>query len=140
MNKLMLPLYGEASFEFGSPAPQRYSVQGYAIYSAAALVSELKQLAAPVTLNAPPLDLDVEDHATLAPQAVMLSRHALELLELVLAIEVLVATSVLQARPAPPRLGNGTRPVYDATFEPLARSASSATVVETVRRRLLELV
>jgi hypothetical protein len=50
---------------------------------------------------------------------------------------------VLQARPAPPRLGNGTRPVYDAvlaTVEPLARSASSATVVETVRRRLLELV
>jgi histidine ammonia-lyase len=143
MNKLMLPLYGEASFEFGSPAPERYSVQGYAIYSAAALVSELKQLAAPVTLNAPPLDLDVEDHATLAPQAVMLSRHALELLELVLAIEVLVATSVLQARPAPPRLGNGTRPVYDAvlaTVEPLARSASSATVVETFRRRLLELV
>ena len=60
-----------------------------------------------------------------------------------LAIEVLVATSVLEARPAPPRLGNGTRPVYDAvlaTVAPLARSASSATVVETVRRRLLELV
>jgi histidine ammonia-lyase len=143
MNKLMTSLYGDTSFEFGSRAPERYSVQGYAIYSAAALVSELKQIAAPVTLHSPPLDLDVEDHATLAPQAVMLSRRALALLETVLAIEVLVAISSLEARPAPPRLGSGTRPVYDAALaivKPLDGTASASTVVETVRRLLLELV
>ena len=142
MNKLVTALYGEASFEFGTQEPERYSVPGFVIYSAAALVSELKQLAAPVTLHCPPLDLDVEDHATLAPQAVMLARRALMVLEEILAIEVLVAISALEDRPRLPRLGRGTRPVYDvvrATLDPLDANASAATVVETVRRRLLEI-
>jgi histidine ammonia-lyase len=142
MNKLVTALYGEASFEFGTDEPERYSVPGLVIYSAAALVSELKQLAAPVSLHCPPLDLDVEDHATLAPQAVMLARRALMVLEEILAIEVLVAISALEDRPRLPRLGRGTRPVYDlvrATLEPLDTNASAATVVETVRRRLLEI-
>jgi len=143
MNKLVTALYGEASFEFGTEVPERYSVPGLVIYSAAALLSELKQLAAPVTLHCPPLDLDVEDHATLAPQAVMLARRGLVVLEMVLAIEVLVAVSALEDRPRLPRLGSGTRPVYDvvrATLEPLDPNASAATVVEAVRRLLLEIV
>jgi histidine ammonia-lyase len=141
MNKLVTALYGEASFEFGTEQPERHSVPGLVIYSAAALLSELKQLATPVTLNCPPLDLDVEDHATLAPQAVMLARRALLVLETILAIEVLVAISALEDRPRLPRLGHGTRPVYDAvraTLERLDANASAAIVVETVRRRLLE--
>src|ERR671918_453388 len=142
MNKLVTALYGEASFEFGTAEPERYSVPGLVIYSAAALLSELKQSAAPVTLHCPPLDLDVEDHATLAPQAVMLARRALMVLEEILAIEVLVAISALEDRPRLPRLGQGTKPVYDlvrATLEPLDANAPAATVVETVRRRLLEI-
>jgi histidine ammonia-lyase len=142
MNKLVTALYGEASFEFGVQEPGRYSVPGFVIYSAAALLSELKQLASPVTLDCPPLDLDVEDHATLAPQAVMLSRRALFVLETILAIEVLVAISALDDQPRVPRLGRGTRPIYDAvraTLEPLEADASAATVVETVRQRLLEI-
>jgi histidine ammonia-lyase len=142
MNKLVTALYGEASFEFGMDAPERYSVPGLVIYSAAALLSELKQLAGPVTLHCPPLDLDVEDHATLAPQAVLLARRALLVLEMVLAIEVLVAISALEDRPRLPRLGRGTRPVYElvrTTLEPLHATASAATVVETVRRQLLEI-
>src|ERR687895_720120 len=142
MNKLVTVLYGEASFEFGVQERGRYSVPGFVIYSAAALLSELKHLASPVTLDCPPLDLDVEDHATLAPQAVMLARRALFVLETILAIEVLVAISVLDDRPQPTRLGRGTQPVYEAvhaTLEPLEADASAATVVETVRRRLLEI-
>jgi histidine ammonia-lyase len=142
MNKLVTALYGEASFEFGGSRPGRWSVPGFVIYSAAALLSELKQLASPVTLDCPPLDLDVEDHATLAPQAVMLSRRALRVLETILAIEVLVAISALDDQPRRPRLGQGTGPVYDAvraTLEPLEADASTATVVETVRGRLLEI-
>src|SRR5918999_209129 len=142
MNKLVTVLYGEASFEFGVQERGRYSVPGFVIYSAAALLSELKQLATPVTLDCPPLDLDVEDHATLAPQAVMLARRALFVLETILAIEVLVAISALDDRPQPTRLGRGTQPVYEAvhaTLEPLEADASAATVVETVRRRLLEI-
>jgi histidine ammonia-lyase len=142
MNKLVTALYGEASFEFGVQRPGRYSVPGFVIYSAAALLSELKQLASPVTLDCPPLDLDVEDHATLAPQAVMLARRGLLVLETILAIEVLVAISALDDKPQLPVLGRGTRPVYDAvrtTLEPLEPDASTASVVETVRRRLLEI-
>jgi histidine ammonia-lyase len=142
MNKLVTALYGEASFEFGVQEPGRYSIPGFVIYSAAALLSELKQLASPVTLGCPPLDLDVEDHATLAPQAVILARRALFVLETILAIEVLVAISALDDRPRPTRLGRGTQPVYEAvraTLEPLEADAPAATVVETVRRRLLEI-
>ena len=142
MNKLVAALYGEASFEFGVQRPGRYSVPGFVIYSAAALLSELKQLASPVTLDCPPLDLDVEDHATLAPQAVMLARRGLLVLETILAIEVLVAISALDHQPQPTRLGRGTQPVYEAvhaTLEPLEGDAPAATVVETVRRRLLEI-
>jgi histidine ammonia-lyase len=142
MNKLVTALYGEASFEFGTAKPERYSVPGFVIYSAAALLSELKQLAAPVTVHCPPLDLDVEDHATLAPQAVMLARRALLVLEQILAIEVLVAISALDDRPRLPRMGRGTRPVYDvvrATLEPLDGNVAAATVVDTVRGRLLEI-
>jgi histidine ammonia-lyase len=142
MNKLVTALYGEASFEFGRAKPERYSLPGLVIYSAAALLSELKQLAAPVTVHCPPLDLDVEDHATLAPQAVMLARRALLVLEQILAIEVLVAIAALDDRPRLPRLGEGTRPVYEmvrATLEPLDGNAPAATVVETVRRRLLQI-
>jgi len=142
MNKLVTALYGDASFEFGTEEPARYSVPGFVIYSAAGLLSELKHLATPVTLHCPPLDLDVEDHATLAPQAVMLARRALQVLETILAIEVLVAISALDDRPRLPRLGRGTQPVYEmvrATLEPLDADASAATVVETVRRRLLEI-
>jgi histidine ammonia-lyase len=39
-------------------------------YPAAALFAELRQLAAPATLDIPPLDLGVEDHATAAPLTV----------------------------------------------------------------------
>jgi histidine ammonia-lyase len=84
----------------------------------------------------------VEDHATLAPQAVMRTRRALLVLEQILAIEVLGAISALDDRPRLPVLGNGTRPVYDmvrATLEPLDANVPAATVVETVRRRLLDL-
>jgi len=142
MNKLVNALYGESSFKFRGARPERWFVPGYVIYSAAALLSELKQLASPVTLDCPPLDLDVEDHATLAPQAVMLSRRALRVLETILAIEVLVAISALDDRPQRPRLGRGTGPVYDAvraSLEPLEADASAAAVVETTRGLLLEI-
>jgi histidine ammonia-lyase len=95
-----------------------------------------------VTVHCPPLDLDVEDHATLAPQAVMLARRAVLVFEQILAIEVLVAISALDERPRLPRLGRGTRAVYDvvrATLEPLDGNVPAANVVETVRRRLLEI-
>ena len=85
-------------------------------YPAAATFSALRHLAAPATLDAPPLDIGVEDHATSAPLTVRLTGDALDLVEEILSIEVLMANDLLgmatvapgeQARPAP-TLGRGT--------------------------------
>jgi histidine ammonia-lyase len=77
-------------------------------YPAAAAFAELKQLAAPATLDVPPLDLDVEDHATGAPLSVRKADEALGLLEDVLAVELLLARDVLATMPERPALGAGT--------------------------------
>ena len=77
-------------------------------YPAAALFPELKQLAAPASLDTPPLDLGVEDHGTSAPLSVRKADAALSLLEDLLAIELLLARDVLAAAPATPALGAGT--------------------------------
>ena len=77
-------------------------------YPAAATFAELKLLAAPVTLDVPPLDIGVEDHATNAPLAVRSTARALDLLEEILSIEVLLAGDVLGTMTPPPALGSAT--------------------------------
>jgi len=77
-------------------------------YPAAALFPELKQLAAPASLDTPPLDLGVEDHGTSAPLSVRKTDAALGLLEDLLAIELLLARDVLATAPAASALGAGT--------------------------------
>ena len=78
-------------------------------YPAAATFSALRHLAAPATLDTPPLDIGVEDHATAAPLTVRLTGEALGLLEQILSIEVLMANDVMNTAqtPASP-LGAGT--------------------------------
>ena len=77
-------------------------------YPAAALFPELKQLAAPATLDTPPLDLGVEDHHTAAPLSVRKTDTALGLLEDLLAIELMLARDLLTITPTEPVLGTGT--------------------------------
>jgi histidine ammonia-lyase len=77
-------------------------------YAGAAEMAELKQLAAPATLDVPPLDMEVEDHATSAPLAVRKTAEALDLLESLLAIEFLLARDVLALREPPRKLGART--------------------------------
>ncbi|SNS58953.1 histidine ammonia-lyase [Geodermatophilus saharensis] len=90
----------------GPPAAAAY---GLALrYPAAAVVAELVQLAAPATLDVPPLDLGVEDHATGAPLSVRKADTALGLLEDLLAVELLLASDVLATAPQPAALGTGT--------------------------------
>ncbi|HEX6254980.1 MAG TPA: aromatic amino acid ammonia-lyase [Euzebyales bacterium] len=86
-------------------------------YPAAAVISELTQLAAPATLDTPPLDIGVEDHATGAPLSVRKTHEALDLLDDILAIEVLLAGDVLRALPSLPSLGGGTTPVMAMATE-----------------------
>jgi histidine ammonia-lyase len=80
---------------------------GLSRYAAAALVSELRHTANPVSLDVPSLDMGVEDHSTNAPVAADLTARALDLLQGILAIELQMArlASDLQpgdTRPAPP--------------------------------------
>ena len=78
-------------------------------YPAAATFSALRHLAAPATLDTPPLDIGVEDHATGAPLTIGLTGGALDRLEEILSIEVLMANDVMSTAqvPASP-LGSGT--------------------------------
>jgi histidine ammonia-lyase len=77
-------------------------------YPAAALFPELRQLAAPASLDTPPLDLGVEDHGTSAPLSVRMTGAALGMLGDLLAIELMLARDVLAAAPTGPVLGAGT--------------------------------
>ena len=90
----------------GPPPTVTYGLQ--LRYPAAALFPELKQIAAPATLDTPPLDLGVEDHGTGAPLSVRKTDAALGLLEDLLAIELVLARDLLAAAPARPVLGTGT--------------------------------
>ncbi|MGY1643662.1 aromatic amino acid ammonia-lyase [Geodermatophilus sp. SYSU D00703] len=102
---------------------------------AAAVVAELTQLAAPATLDVPPLDNGVEDHATGAPLSARKADAALDLLEDVLAVELLLATDVLAASPDGRALGAGARAALD-----LVRTATAAAepFPDAVHRSLRE--
>jgi histidine ammonia-lyase len=89
-------------------------------YPAAAVVAELVQLAAPATLDVPPLDLGVEDHATGAPLGVRKADTALGLLEDLLAVELLLASDVLATAPERAALGAGTAAALELVREAVA--------------------
>jgi histidine ammonia-lyase len=107
-------------------------------YPAAALFTELKQLAAPATLDCPPLDLETEDHATSAPLSVRKADSSLELLEDLLAVELLLARDVLHTMPRLPVLGAGTSSALRMVDEALAAvtDRSPEEVHRVVRTRL----
>ncbi len=109
-------------------------------YSGAARAAELVALAAPVSLAVGPLDLGVEDHATNAPLVVRRTDEAIGLLEDVLVIELLTATSSIGWREqAPESMAPGTRTVLDAVGEVLrglGPDPSAAALHAAVRARI----
>jgi histidine ammonia-lyase len=114
-------------------------LMGLPAYSAAAVLAELKHLAGPITLECPPLDLDVEDHSTLAPLAVTLTSQALQRLETILVIEALIAAESLAVQDSFPQLGAGTQAAYAAVRAALQRAGaqpSASVAVEAVRAEL----
>lgn len=131
-----------ASFSFGTGRlfsktdvwqPGRYAEEGVLAYSAAALLARLKHLAAPVTLGAPPLDLDIEDHATLAPSAVTMTREALQILETILAIEALLAVDKIASLPER-RLGARITPVYQGICSVLENGTAHPVLGDLVEQ------
>jgi histidine ammonia-lyase len=110
-------------------------------YPAAAVYSELRQLAAPATLDAPPLDIGVEDHATSAPLAVRKTDEALDLLEDLLSIEVLLARDVFGIASPRSSLGVGTGAILGRAARAIAElkdDRSPAHVQRAVRDALSE--
>jgi histidine ammonia-lyase len=102
-------------------------------YPAAALLPELKQLAAPASLDAPSLDHGIEDHGTSAPLSVRKTDAALDMLEDLLAIELLLARDVLSTAPATPALGAGTAAALRTVEQAIA---SAEPYPDTVHRAL----
>jgi histidine ammonia-lyase len=60
-------------------------------YAAASRAADLRQMAAPATLDIGALDLGVEDHSTAAPITVRRTEDALDALETILLVELLTA-------------------------------------------------
>jgi histidine ammonia-lyase len=114
-------------------------------YAAAAAYAELRQLAAPVSLDVGVLDQGVEDHSTAAPLSVRKSDEALDVLADILTIELLLAADILDLRPELPALGTGTRALYESARGAMAQlpdrssdavhSAVRATVTDSRMRR-----
>ena len=95
-------------------------------YAAAAASAELRQLAGPASLDIAPLDLGVEDHATGAPLSVRRTEVALERLEEILAIEVLMARDLLIAGGGNKMLGVGATAVLECVNSALAELGPTA--------------
>lgn len=83
-------------------------------YAAAARFTELRALAGPVSLDVPTLDIGVEDHATNAPLTVARTDDALDRLEDVLAVELLMADGAIRRRTEQARLGAGVQAALEA--------------------------
>jgi histidine ammonia-lyase len=112
-------------------------------YAAAARFTELRALAGPVSLDVPALDIGVEDHATNAPLTVARTEDALDRLEDVLAVELLMADGAIRRRTEPARLGVGVQAALDALAgarESIGPRPPSDVLHETVRAALRETI
>src|SRR5712692_5366908 len=113
--------------------------QGPSVHSAAALLAEIKHLANPVTLATTLVNPDAEDHSTLAPQSVTLTRTLLHRLQTLLTIEAVMACDVLGDEAQPPQLGYGSQSICEVVGEVLTEmgeDASAAALCEALRVRL----
>ena len=117
----------------GGPPPSGPLLGLQLRYPAGALFPELKQMAAPATLDSAPLDMGLEDHATNAPLTVRKTDQALGLLEDLLAIELLLARDVLttSADRRTPGTGAATTAAGRAALGTGARAALQ-TVEESI--------
>jgi len=105
-------------------------------YAGAARAAELRSLAGPATLDVAPLDVGVEDHATMAPFAVRRTDEALGIAEDVLAVELVTATGVVGWRDEIRELMSPTTrqalELVVRSLDGLGVGASSAAVHRTI--------
>jgi len=97
---------------FLSPDPGVHSGLMMAQIVAAALVSELKGLAQPASVDSIPTDANKEDHVSMGVTAARKAREAVRLLETVLALELLAGAQALEFL-KPLRPGRGVARAYE---------------------------
>jgi histidine ammonia-lyase len=96
-------------------------------YAAAAESAELRQLAGPASLDCPPLDMGIEDHATGAPISVRRTDLALERLEAILAVEILMARDLLMSEQGTARVGVGSTALLESIDSVLGSVGEAAS-------------
>ena len=82
-------------------------------YPIAARYTRLRQLAQPVTLDVPSLDLSVEDHATNAAEALWTTHEIAGIITEILAVELLLAYALLSSSADSAKLGIRTGVLVD---------------------------
>lgn len=120
------------AFEKGTPP----AFAGLSLrYPAAVRYTRLRQLAQPVTLDVPPLDLSVEDHATNASESFLVTSQAAEVVAELLTVEALVAYARLLTAKEGGRLGPGTDKLVDVMANELA-NIPDGTLPHEVHKRV----
>ena len=113
-------------------------------YAGAARAADLRQLAAPATLDIGVLDLGVEDHATAAPTTVRRTDEALDALESILLVELLTARDVMAIMGHPEPQGVGVAAaigvVDHVCFAAPAAAGGLAVTAADLHTRLLPLL
>jgi histidine ammonia-lyase len=114
---------------FANPLNPQEQPRGLSLrYAAAAAAAELRELANPASLDIPPVDFSVEDHATGAPLSVVRTEISLDRLEDILTVELLMARDLLQAGEV--AVGVGTRAVLDFLNDLAGGIASTASAAD----------
>lgn len=116
---------------------------GLSRYAAAALASQLRHAANPVTLDVGALDMGVEDHSTNAPVAASLTARALDLLEGILAVELQMARIAAGLRDDDGRVAPSVRAAFDAVeaaVADLGAAPSSAAVHRAIADALCDAI
>jgi len=113
IDRLVNPLVSEGLPAFLSPHGGVHSGYMIAQYVAAALVSELRGLAHPASVDSIPTSGLQEDYNAMGAGAALKARRAVDLARQVVAIELLLAAQALDCR-APLTPGRGTAAARDA--------------------------
>lgn len=120
---------GEASPGIGNGPPP--FLAGMALrYPAATRYTRLRQLAQPISLDVPALDLSVEDHATNAAEVLWVTEEIVGIVQEILAVEVLLAFARLRISPEG-NLGTRTAELVDTLAEVLDGLAEGTLPEET---------
>ena len=127
------------SLNFGLPAfltPEAGSSSGYMVvqYTAAALLSELRALAHPVSHDTVPTSDNQEDHVSMGMTGALLALESVSRLEAVLAIEALCAAQALELVPGRPGAGAAeVHALVRSRVPPLEEDRPPAPDIDAVR-------